>query len=84
MSSHTQDGSSPSTAVGSPQPPHAVGPKQETYPPQENGAYRSNLEEYELEGSGRPPFILSVPEMKLLGIAGVSGHFAMNGRVTTF
>ncbi len=42
-----------------------------TSTPTEDGRYRSNLEEYELEGDGRPPFILTVPEMKLLGIAGV-------------
>jgi hypothetical protein len=29
------------------------------------------LEQYELEGDGRPPFILTYTEVKLLGIAGV-------------
>ncbi|KAJ7146565.1 major facilitator superfamily domain-containing protein [Mycena epipterygia] len=32
---------------------------------------RSGLEEYELEADGRPPFILTYTEVKLLGIAGV-------------
>ncbi|KAI0793234.1 major facilitator superfamily domain-containing protein [Abortiporus biennis] len=32
---------------------------------------RSELGEYELEGDNRPPFILTLPELKLLGIAGV-------------
>ncbi|KAI0060474.1 MFS general substrate transporter [Artomyces pyxidatus] len=33
--------------------------------------YRSPLEEFEDEGAGRPPYILTYTEMKLLGIAGV-------------
>lgn len=41
-------------------------------PTPDGSRFKSNLEEYELEGDGRPPFILTVPEMKLLGIAGVS------------
>lgn len=32
---------------------------------------RSGLEEYEREDTGRPPFILTLVEAKLLGIAGV-------------
>ncbi|KAJ3525203.1 hypothetical protein NM688_g8437 [Phlebia brevispora] len=43
-------------------------------PPSHDGShsgYKSDLAEYELESNGRLPFILSVPEMKLLGIAGV-------------
>lgn len=32
----------------------------------------TDLSAYELEGEGRPPFVLSFPEVKLLGIAGVS------------
>ncbi|KAJ6617383.1 major facilitator superfamily domain-containing protein [Mycena sp. CBHHK59/15] len=32
---------------------------------------RSGLEEYEREGDGKPPFILTYTEVKLLGIAGV-------------
>ncbi|KAJ8593050.1 MFS general substrate transporter [Rhizopogon salebrosus TDB-379] len=31
----------------------------------------SALEEYERSGSGKPPFVLTYPEVKLLGIAGV-------------
>ncbi|KAH7924977.1 MFS general substrate transporter [Leucogyrophana mollusca] len=33
--------------------------------------FRSGLEEYERSGEGRPPFILTYTEIKLLGIAGV-------------
>jgi PHS family inorganic phosphate transporter-like MFS transporter len=33
---------------------------------------RTALEEYEQSGEGRPPFILTYTEVKLLGIAGVS------------
>lgn len=35
---------------------------------------RTDLSTYELEGEGRPPFVLSFPEVKLLGIAGVRFH----------
>lgn len=38
---------------------------------------RTALEEYEQSGEGRPPFILTYTEMKLLGIAGVSAMSAM-------
>ncbi|KAH7907097.1 major facilitator superfamily domain-containing protein [Hygrophoropsis aurantiaca] len=33
--------------------------------------FRSGLEEYERSGEGRPPFVLTYAEIKLLGIAGV-------------
>lgn len=33
---------------------------------------KSALEEYEQSGGGRPPFVLTYAEVKLLGIAGVS------------
>ncbi|KAL0960810.1 hypothetical protein HGRIS_005826 [Hohenbuehelia grisea] len=33
--------------------------------------HKSNLEEYERSGDDRPPFILSMAEVKLLGIAGI-------------
>ncbi|KAI0265684.1 major facilitator superfamily domain-containing protein [Gloeopeniophorella convolvens] len=33
--------------------------------------YKAPLEEYELDESGRPPWMLTYPEIKLLGIAGV-------------
>lgn len=36
-----------------------------------NANTRTDLSSYEIEGEGRPPFILSYPEVKLLGIAGV-------------
>lgn len=42
-------------------------------PTTESGRYRSGLAEVEQEG-GRPAFILTRTEIKLLGIAGVSGH----------
>ena len=47
-------------------------------PTQDGGRFKSNLEEYEMEGDSRLPFILSRTEMKLLGIAGVrfAGYFA--------
>ncbi|KII90528.1 hypothetical protein PLICRDRAFT_536373 [Plicaturopsis crispa FD-325 SS-3] len=35
------------------------------------GRHRSTLEEYERSGEGRPPFVLTFTEVKLLGIAGV-------------
>lgn len=43
-----------------------------TNEPTQNGQenFNSRLEDFELEDS-RPPFILSMPEVKLLGIAGV-------------
>ena len=52
-------------------------------PTQDGSRYRSNLEEYEMEGDGRPPFVLTVPEIKLLGIAGVRSVLAL-GLVITF
>lgn len=36
---------------------------------------RSKLEEFERDDDGRPPFILTWTEVKLLGIAGVSISF---------
>ena len=36
-----------------------------------------------MEGDGRPPFVLTVPEIKLLGIAGVRSVLAL-GLVITF
>ena len=41
--------------------------------PRDGRWHKSNLEEYELEseGEGRLPFMLTMPEIKLLGIAGV-------------
>jgi hypothetical protein len=38
----------------------------------------SALEEYERSGSGKPPFVLTYPEVKLLGIAGVCLHDLVN------
>lgn len=35
------------------------------------GGLRGGLEDYETSGEGRPPFILTTTELKLLGIAGV-------------
>ncbi|KAI0345474.1 MFS general substrate transporter [Trametopsis cervina] len=35
------------------------------------GTYKAALEDYEISGDGRAPFILSYAEVKLLGIAGV-------------
>jgi hypothetical protein len=43
-------------------------------PTTESGRYRSGLAEVEREGDGRPVFILSRTELKLLGIAGVREH----------
>ncbi|CAL1713810.1 unnamed protein product [Somion occarium] len=40
-------------------------------PTEINNPTRTALSAYEIEGDGRPPFVLSVPELKLLGIAGV-------------
>lgn len=37
----------------------------------EDTRQKSALEEYEQSGEGRPPFILTYTEVKLLGIAGV-------------
>lgn len=42
----------------------------------QDGRYKSSLEEYELAGEDRQPFILTVAEMKLLGIAGVRKIFS--------
>lgn len=47
----------------SPRPSHAPNLKQ-------NDQYKSKLEDFELEDN-RPPFYLSMAEIKLLGIAGV-------------
>ena len=41
-------------------------------PSQQGSRYQSDLAEYELESNRRLPFLLSLPEVKLLGIAGVS------------
>jgi PHS family inorganic phosphate transporter-like MFS transporter len=38
--------------------------------PEDTNAH-SKLEEYERSGEGRPPYVLTYPEVKLLGIAGV-------------
>lgn len=43
---------------------------------------RVPLEEYELTESGRPPYYLTVTEVKLLGIAGVG--FFLDGTVIFF
>lgn len=47
-------------------------------PSQQGSRYQSDLADYELETRSRLPFLLSVPEVKLLGIAGVrpcsTGH----------
>ena len=52
----------------------------EPHPPQ-SPRFKSTLEEYERSGDDRPPFILTYPELKLLGIAGVSiGLPCMRGR----
>lgn len=40
---------------------------------------RSGLAEYERSGADRPPFILTTPELKLLGIAGVG--FFLDGEL---
>ncbi len=40
-------------------------------PSQQGSRYQSDLADYELESNSRLPFLLSVPEVKLLGIAGV-------------
>ena len=52
---------------------------------------RSGLEEYERSAEGRPPWILTLPELKLLGIAGVgffldgmSLHVLFSRRITHF
>lgn len=50
---------SPGTAVSSPEVPH------------KGGRPKLDLEEYELETNSRPSYILTWPEVKLLGIAGV-------------
>jgi hypothetical protein len=45
----------------------------------------SKLEDYEAAGDGRLPFVLSLAELKLLGIAGVStlpSRTSISGRVT--
>ncbi|ETW82243.1 inorganic phosphate transporter [Heterobasidion irregulare TC 32-1] len=42
----------------------------EPHPPQ-SPRFKSTLEEYERSGDDRPPYILTYPELKLLGIAGV-------------
>lgn len=39
--------------------------------PRQGGRRTLDLEEYELETNGRPSYILTWPEVKLLGIAGV-------------
>ena len=43
------------------------------------GHVRSGLEEFERSGEGRPPWILTRTELKLLGIAGVG--FFLDGKV---
>lgn len=43
----------------------------------ESAHHRSQLEEYERSGEGRPPYILTYTEVKLLGIAGVSFYQLM-------
>lgn len=60
----TDDPPNMSTVDGSPHPT-AHNPE-----PTGDGRYESNLEEYERE-DGRPPYILTLPEVKLLSIAGV-------------
>ena len=52
-------GDSSRSAVNTPEPTH------------DGSRYKSNLEEYEMDNDGKPPFILTYPEVKLLGIAGV-------------
>ena len=39
---------------------------------QNNETRRNDLGDFESGGDDRPPFYLTVPELKLLGIAGVS------------
>ena len=46
-------------------------------PSQQGSRYQSDLAEYELESNRRLPFLLSLPEVKLLGIAGVSRALSM-------
>ena len=47
-----------------------------------NRHVRSGLEDYERSGEGRPPWMLTVAEMKLLGIAGVG--FFLDGMQLLF
>lgn len=72
-----------STAVNSPQQ-QCTKPSAVNGQDPQNGGYKSSLEEYELAGEERQPFILTVAEMKLLGIAGVSKIFPLGSRVTAF
>jgi hypothetical protein len=68
----------PSTDVS----PH---PTRTADPHEKKQYHESKLEEVELEGDGRPPFVLTMTEWKLLGIAGVrhlsqpiTGHTTLN------
>lgn len=69
MAEHTStsDYSDPSSAANSPKIPHATQQSDVI-----GKQHISQLEDYEQTGDERLPFILSLAELKLLGIAGVS------------
>ena len=67
---------SPSSSVG----PTTTNEKErvlnQTSQVQDQPRFKSDLEEFERDSSTRPPWILTYTEVKLLGIAGVSGSIA--------